>query len=89
MDLLENGQQSEFASYFDIDWAADPLQRSRILLPILGDTYGRVLQNQGIHLHYGDQGFFVRYYQTRFPIRPETYRQTKQLNMKWVPARFC
>ncbi len=74
MDLLENGQQSEFASYFDIDWGADPLRRSRILLPILGDTYGRVLENQGISLHYDDQGFFVRYYQMRFPVRPETYR---------------
>jgi (1->4)-alpha-D-glucan 1-alpha-D-glucosylmutase len=75
MDLLENGQQSEFASYFDIDWAADPLQRSRILLPILGDTYGRALESQGISLHYDDQGFFVRYDETRFPIRPETYGQ--------------
>jgi (1->4)-alpha-D-glucan 1-alpha-D-glucosylmutase len=74
-DLLENGQQSEFASYFDIDWAADPLQRSRILLPVLGDTYGRVIENQGVTLHYDDQGFFVRYHQMRFPIRPETYQQ--------------
>jgi len=74
MDLLENGQKSQFASYFDIDWAADPLQRSRILLPVLGDTYGRVLENQGISLHYDDQGFFARYYEMRFPIRPETYR---------------
>jgi (1->4)-alpha-D-glucan 1-alpha-D-glucosylmutase len=75
MDLLENGQQSEFASYFDIDWGADPLQRARILLPVLGDTYGKVLESQGISLHYDDQGFFVRYYQNRFPIRPESYRQ--------------
>lgn len=75
MDVLENGQASEFASYFDIDWSADPLQRSRILLPVLGDTYGKVLENQGLALHYDDQGFFVRYYQMRFPIRPETYRQ--------------
>lgn len=75
MDLLENGQQSEFASYFDIDWTADPLGRSRILLPILGDTYGKALESQGISLHYDDQGFFVRYSQNRFPIRPETYRQ--------------
>jgi len=31
MDLLENGRESEYAPYFDIDWAADPLQRSRVL----------------------------------------------------------
>ncbi len=75
MDVLENGQQSEFASYFDIDWSADPLQRSRILLPVLGDSYGKVLENQELALHYDDQGFFVRYYHMRLPIRPETYRQ--------------
>jgi len=74
MDLLENGQQSEFASYFDIDWAADPLQRSRIMLPVLGDTYGRVLETQGLSLYYDDQGFFIRYYDMRFPVRPQTYR---------------
>jgi (1->4)-alpha-D-glucan 1-alpha-D-glucosylmutase len=74
MDLLENGRQSEFASYFDIDWSADPLQRSRIMLPVLGDTYGRVLEMQGLSLHYDDQGFFIRYYDMRFPVRPQTYR---------------
>jgi (1->4)-alpha-D-glucan 1-alpha-D-glucosylmutase len=75
MDLLENGQQSEFASYFDIDWGADALQHGRILLPVLGDNYGKVLESQGLSLHYDDQGFVVRYYQMRFPIRPESYRQ--------------
>ena len=74
MDLLENGRQSEFASYFDIDWDADPLLRSRILLPVLGDTYGRVLETQGLSLHYNDQGFFIRCYDMRFPVRPQTYR---------------
>lgn len=75
MDLLENGRESGFASYFDIDWTADPLQRSRVLLPVLGDSYGKVLESQGLNLHYDDQGFFVRYYQMRFPIRPESYAQ--------------
>jgi (1->4)-alpha-D-glucan 1-alpha-D-glucosylmutase len=60
MDLLENGQQSEFATYFDIDWAADPLERSRILLPFLGDMYGKVLEDQQLSLHYDDQGAFER-----------------------------
>jgi (1->4)-alpha-D-glucan 1-alpha-D-glucosylmutase len=73
MDLLENGQKSEFASYFDIDWEADRLHRSRILLPVLGDIYGNVLESQGLTLHYDDQGLSVRYSQMRFPIRPESY----------------
>src|SRR5690348_723713 len=51
MDVLENGPSSEYASYFDIDW--HPLTRettnpheNKILLPILGDLYGNVLEKQ-------------------------------------------
>ena len=43
-DVLENGPSSRYATYFDIDW--DPPQRklaATVLMPILGDHYGRVL----------------------------------------------
>src|SRR5438270_10512692 len=45
-DVLENGPSSVYASYFDVDW--DPPEsklRNMVLLPILGDHYGRVLEN--------------------------------------------
>jgi (1->4)-alpha-D-glucan 1-alpha-D-glucosylmutase len=44
-DVLENGPSSPYASYFDIDW--QPLKselRDKVLIPILGDQYGRVLE---------------------------------------------
>src|SRR5688572_31377535 len=43
-DVLENGPSSRYASYFDVDW--DPPEarlRNTVLLPVLGDHYGRVL----------------------------------------------
>src|SRR2546430_17718107 len=41
MDVLENGPESAYASYFDIDW--HPPSRSlerKILLPVLGRPFG-------------------------------------------------
>jgi len=43
--VLENGTSSRYASYFDVSW--DPPERklkNTILVPILGDHYGRILE---------------------------------------------
>src|SRR5207247_1172965 len=42
-DVLENGQASRYASYFDVDWHP-PEERLRnvVVLPLLGDHFGRV-----------------------------------------------
>src|SRR5918993_3826685 len=48
-DVLENGASSRYATVFDIDWK--PLKQElegKVLLPILGDTYGAVLERQEI-----------------------------------------
>jgi (1->4)-alpha-D-glucan 1-alpha-D-glucosylmutase len=72
-DVLENGPSSRYASFFDIDWRP-PKQTlaNKTLLPILGDQYGRVLENQEIQLVYQRGAFFVNYYETRLPIASRT-----------------
>jgi (1->4)-alpha-D-glucan 1-alpha-D-glucosylmutase len=78
MDVLENGRSSEYAGYFDIDWhpltreSAAP-QENKILLPILGDLYGNVLENQEFILKLDETGFFVRYFDQKLPLDPKTY----------------
>src|SRR5580698_5550211 len=43
-DVLENGPSSPYASYFDIGWQSpEEKLRMKILTPVLGDHYGRVL----------------------------------------------
>ena len=75
-DVLENGPASTFASFFDIDWEpTKPELRHRVLLPILEDHYGRVLENQELRLEYEDGAFLVRYRDTVLPIDPSTYPQ--------------
>jgi (1->4)-alpha-D-glucan 1-alpha-D-glucosylmutase len=78
MDVLENGPSSEFADYFDIDWhpsttKAAFLQENKVLIPILGDLYGNVLENQDFALKLDETGFYVRYGGTKLPLDPKTY----------------
>lgn len=72
LDVLENGPSSRFAYLFDIDW--HPVKReleNKVLLPILGDLYGTVLENQEITLVYEEGRFFIRYYDHRLPVAPK------------------
>jgi (1->4)-alpha-D-glucan 1-alpha-D-glucosylmutase len=73
-DVLENGPSSRFAQFFDIDW--DPLKealRNKVLLPILGDQYGRVLERGEFHLRFEEGAFFLTYFDWVFPLNPRTY----------------
>jgi (1->4)-alpha-D-glucan 1-alpha-D-glucosylmutase len=72
-DVLENGQSSRYASHFDVDW--DPPEaklRNVVLLPILGDHYGRVLEAGEIQIGRDDGAFTLRYHQQRIPVSPPT-----------------
>src|SRR5712692_1177263 len=57
-DVLENGPGSPYASFFDIDWTpAKQVLQHKVLLPVLGDQYGKVLEQSEIRLGY-DAGAF-------------------------------
>src|SRR5215210_5550837 len=74
MDVLENGPSSVYAPFFDIDW--HPLKEeleNRVLLPILGDQYGRVLEKGELKLNFERGALFLTYYATRLPINPRSY----------------
>ncbi|GAT33902.1 (1-_4)-alpha-D-glucan 1-alpha-D-glucosylmutase [Terrimicrobium sacchariphilum] len=74
LETLEDGIASPYARYFDIDWqSGKEALADRVLLPILGDRYGRVLENDDFHLVFQDGAFVLNYYETRLPINPRTY----------------
>jgi (1->4)-alpha-D-glucan 1-alpha-D-glucosylmutase len=68
-DVLENGQRSRYAAHFDIDWAAHD---HRVLLPILGDQYGAVLESGQIRVVVEDGTARLRVYDRHLPLAPET-----------------
>ena len=72
-DVLENGPGSLFARHFDIDWnPPNPTLQNRVLLPILGDQFGRVLERQELRVAYRDGGFFLNYWETQLPVAART-----------------
>ncbi len=80
VDVLENGRESRYARFFDIDWQPQApkvvdLLNNRVLLPILPGPYNDVLLSQGIQLHLDARGFFVQYGGKRRPVNPRTYSE--------------
>lgn len=72
-DVLANGPASRFASFFDIEWhAPEERMRDTLLLPVLGDHYGRVLEAGELRLERRGIEIVVRYHQHEFPISPRT-----------------
>lgn len=70
-DVLENGPSSPDAAFFDIEWAPERegLQ-AKLLLPILGDQYGRVLERGELRVVFRDGQLRLRYNDTELPINP-------------------
>jgi (1->4)-alpha-D-glucan 1-alpha-D-glucosylmutase len=74
MDVLENGASSVYARFFDIDWhPVNPDLENKVLLPLLEDQYGHVLEAGKIRLVFEGGAFFLRYYQVKLPVAPCTY----------------
>jgi (1->4)-alpha-D-glucan 1-alpha-D-glucosylmutase len=72
-DVLENGRSSPYAAFFDIDWHPPKTElHEKVLLPVLGEQYGRVLENQEISIAYDAGAFYSCYGQARFPLGPRT-----------------
>jgi (1->4)-alpha-D-glucan 1-alpha-D-glucosylmutase len=82
-DVLENGPSSLYAPYFDIDWR--PLKtdlHDKVLLPILGDQYGRVLERGELRVRFDGGSFSLTYFDHVFPIAPGTYRYILELALE-------
>ena len=72
-DVLENGPSSLYALYFDIDWLpAEEKLRNKVLVPILGDHYGRVLTRREIRVERREGSFFIRYFDHSLPAAPRS-----------------
>lgn len=73
-DVLEDGPNSVFAHYFDIDWDAAPAGAGRaVVLPVLGEPLRRVVENGELQLALDERGFFIRYWDHRFPVDLQSY----------------
>ncbi|RYF08988.1 MAG: malto-oligosyltrehalose synthase [Comamonadaceae bacterium] len=77
-DVLEHGPSSPHAATFDIEWnPSSDHTRSRVLLPVLGDHFGQVLEAAQLQVRYdADAGRFqVAYWERALPLDPLCYAE--------------
>ena len=78
-DVLENGPSSRHAPWFDVDWeAAEERWPDKVLLPVLGDHYGRILEAGELQLRFAEGRFTLHYYEHRFPVDPSSLHDLLQ-----------
>jgi (1->4)-alpha-D-glucan 1-alpha-D-glucosylmutase len=86
-DVLENGPSSRFATWFDIDWNSPEVKlQNKVLIPVLGEQYGKVLSAGQILIEYDGESFEVRYFDHVFPLAPRSLSIPLSRAAKYIHA---
>ena len=89
LDVLELGPQAQSARFFDIDWSpVKDVLTGRLLLPILEDLYGKVLESGVLHLEREGGSFWIQYHQHCLPLSPRSYARVLDLHANEFQVRF-
>ena len=80
---------SVYAGYFDVDWGTpegrDGRPHTVVLLPFLGDHYGRELEAGRFKLERSAGSFVLRYYDQQVPIAPRSLDQLVSRAARHLP----
>ena len=73
-DVLENGPSSIYSGYFSIIWNPPKKElKNKVLLAVLDQQFGKVIENQEIKIIYETGAFFIAYQSMKFPVNPTTW----------------
>ncbi|HEY2900092.1 MAG TPA: malto-oligosyltrehalose synthase, partial [Polyangia bacterium] len=74
-DVLENGPGAAANEFFDIDWGPPkPELAGKVLLPILGEQFGRELERGALSVRFVGGAFILAYGEQLLPLCPRTWR---------------
>ncbi|HEX4415439.1 MAG TPA: malto-oligosyltrehalose synthase [Lacipirellulaceae bacterium] len=80
LDVLENGEGSYFADFFDIEWQPPTAAlANKILLPFLGEPFGKVLENGDLRVIYRERRLQLEYGPRRLPLAPPSWPRVLEL----------
>ncbi len=86
-DVLENGQASRYAFYFDVDWQPPESKFHHVvMLPVLGDHYGRVLDARELRIARNQGSFTLHYHDHAFPISPRSLTEILTLAAQYTDS---
>ncbi|MCX6212881.1 malto-oligosyltrehalose synthase, partial [Spirosoma sp.] len=72
MDVLEKGQLSSYATFFDIDWQS-PVHQGRLMVPFLGSPLNEVIDRNELTVNYQKGKFVITYFDTTYPLNLHAY----------------
>ncbi|HVK97923.1 MAG TPA: alpha-amylase family glycosyl hydrolase, partial [Flavisolibacter sp.] len=72
MDVLEKGQQSKYADFFDISWTSK-LFKGQVMVPFLGSTLEEVIEKGELQLSYEQGRMVLKYYESFYPLHLRSY----------------
>ncbi len=88
-DVLESGQGSPFAGFFDIDWhSPKKALDGKVLLPILGGPYGRMIEEQELSLRLEKDGFTVHCHSAKLPVSILSYPRILSLRLSSLEETY-
>ncbi len=85
MDVLEKGQLSQYATFFDVAWTSQ-LYHGRIMVPFLGAPLEEVLEKKEVEVAYQAPRLVLKYYDNYFPLHLRSYITILKAGKKEVPA---
>jgi (1->4)-alpha-D-glucan 1-alpha-D-glucosylmutase len=82
MDVLEQGPESAYASYFDVAWRRGDGSEGKVMLPFLAETFGEALDRGLLRLSFQESRLSVSYNGHSFPLSPTTYADVLGRNLE-------
>jgi malto-oligosyltrehalose synthase len=71
-DVLEKGQKSVYASFFDVPWTGK-IYHGKIMIPFLGNPIEDVIKNGELKVDFEEPRFVLKYYDSTYPLRLRSY----------------
>ncbi|HEX8462215.1 MAG TPA: malto-oligosyltrehalose synthase, partial [Segetibacter sp.] len=71
-DVLEKGQKSVYASFFDVPWTGK-IYHGKIMIPFLGSPLADVIKNDELKIDFEEPRFVLKYYDNTYPLRLRSY----------------
>ncbi len=77
MDVLEKGQKSLYASFFDVSWTGK-IFHGKMMVPFLGDPLSEVIEKKELQIDYQDQRLVFNYFDSHYPLSSLSYLKVLQ-----------
>ncbi|OHB55741.1 MAG: malto-oligosyltrehalose synthase [Planctomycetes bacterium GWF2_42_9] len=89
MDVLQNGKDSRYSHFFDIDWqSSNKKLKNKILLPILGNHYFEELQAGSLKIKRVKNDYYVSYFNSSFPLNESSVKKIRTKTIKNIDEQI-